>query len=314
MQLTLEIPDEMVSRLRPYENRLPRVLELGLDALETTPGLADDGSPDDRDAATWRLAAGDLTARAQTDEPGESPTPEELLAYAEGTLGAAESADLKERLALDPEAVDELLDLYRFEDLEPPSSDRAISQQDVQQALGALRRKVASQQAEETSSSRRSGVLPNKGWSTNLRRIRKHIPSLALAASLMLFLGSMWPLLRQPAAGTAYHIETLEIGRNRAGDDGEPHTVDSGSEWLQLVLKDTQLPAGEEGAIVVSTRSGHVVSRSAIRGNSGQQTSIALPPLSRSELPVGVYSIDILDSQGKTVDHFRISLTEPPET
>ena len=41
MQLTVDIPDEMVPRLRPHENRLTRVLELGLEALEASRSSSD---------------------------------------------------------------------------------------------------------------------------------------------------------------------------------------------------------------------------------------------------------------------------------
>ncbi len=38
MELNLTIPDELASRLRPVESRLPLVLELGLRELRAAPG------------------------------------------------------------------------------------------------------------------------------------------------------------------------------------------------------------------------------------------------------------------------------------
>ena len=45
MEMTLTIPDELATRLRPVKDRLPQILELGLRELQSTPasyeGLSD---------------------------------------------------------------------------------------------------------------------------------------------------------------------------------------------------------------------------------------------------------------------------------
>lgn len=62
MEITLNVPDELATRLRPVEDQLPRILELGLRELSATAQLGFNGA-----AAVIELLAG-------------FPTPEEILA------------------------------------------------------------------------------------------------------------------------------------------------------------------------------------------------------------------------------------------
>jgi hypothetical protein len=62
MEITLNVPDELATRLRSVEDQLPRILELGLRELSATAQLGFKGA-----AAVIELLAG-------------LPTPEEILA------------------------------------------------------------------------------------------------------------------------------------------------------------------------------------------------------------------------------------------
>jgi len=62
MLITLDIPDELVTRLRPLEDKLPRILELGLRELNATAQPSFEGA-----AEVLEILAG-------------LPTPEEILA------------------------------------------------------------------------------------------------------------------------------------------------------------------------------------------------------------------------------------------
>ena len=76
MEQTQRIPEELRNRLRPHQARVSEILELGLAVFEEL-----------------------------------LPPPEELVAYSRQELDEEAREALAERLALDEEAVDELLDL-----------------------------------------------------------------------------------------------------------------------------------------------------------------------------------------------------------
>ncbi|MEM7587943.1 MAG: hypothetical protein AAF560_31430 [Acidobacteriota bacterium] len=73
------------------------------------------------------------------------PTPEELVAYRDGTLDDASRQALQRRLALFPEHAREYLDLLHFDELEAPSPSHQVSDDDIAAALSAVRGAVAAE-------------------------------------------------------------------------------------------------------------------------------------------------------------------------
>ncbi len=307
MQLTVDIPEEMVPRLRPHEKRLTRVLELGLEALEAS---GSGSGAETSEEAALQQAASAFTERALDDDE-EPLTPEELVAYAEERLGKAERAELEERLALEPEAVDELLDYHHFETLEPPSRDLALSDDDVRSALGELRGSIAAEKPRAESPTSASANGP--GPVSIVRRLQKQLPYLALAASLVLALGSFLMVQGEQETRVAAHVQTLPIGHLRGIATETRHIAEEPRGWYQLQFPNISLPPGERGEIVLVTSSGQEISRFRIAGTRAAATQLVTAPIPASELPYGTYRLEILDSKGRLFDEFALSIEPPPE-
>lgn len=304
MQLTVDIPEEMVPRLRPHEKRLTRVLELGLEALEAS---GSGSGAEASEEAALQQAASAFTERALDDDE-EPLTPEELVAYAEERLGKAERAELEERLALEPEAVDELLDYHHFETLEPPSRDLALSDDDVRSALGELRGSIAAEKPRAESPTSASANGP--GPVSIVRRLQKQLPYLALAASLVLALGSFLMVQgEQDEVMVAKNVQFFEL----LGKKGEPWRFDleEESDWFQLTLPRIPSLEGKHGEIVLSLN-GQTILRSSIQGQAAEGTRVVISDLPKKRFGIGSYKIEILDAEGLLLETLEFSVERPP--
>ena len=306
MQLTVDIPDEMVPRLRHYEGRLSRVLELGLEALEASGTGSGDAASE---GAVLRRAANAFTERALDDDE-ESLTPEELLAYAEETLDEAERAEIEERLALEPGAVDDLLDYHHFETLEPPSQDLALSESDVRSALGELRGTIA---AEDPRTVRSAESSPGTSRPLSFpRRLQKQLPYLALAASLVLAVGSMLTLQGgREGVMIAKNVQPFEFLEERRGEPAIRY-LEENSDWFQLVLPRIPSLEGKRGQVVFSTEDGQVIFRSSILGQAAEGTRVVLSDLPKDKLGIGAYRIEILNDHGQLLETLEFSIEMQP--
>lgn len=221
MELTLKLPDEMVSRLRPHEGRLGKILQLGLEALETA-----------------------------------APTPEELLEYAEGRMDDHARKQLMERLALHAEAVDDLLDYHQFEELEPPSPEHELSDHDVGEALSSFKERVGVEEdsGEVTGQEPVAPVVEIRPKES--KRSYWYRPVLAMAASLLLMVGALWIL--RPAGKTIALVHGTKVELNNARG-GRTFPLPHATENVVLVLPTAALPTGHPGRLRISASTGQVV-------------------------------------------------------
>ncbi|MCB1037084.1 MAG: hypothetical protein KDD47_24870, partial [Acidobacteria bacterium] len=124
---------------------------------------------------------------------GEPPTVEELLALREGKLEGENRLDLERRLSVDPQAVDELLDLTKFSRLEPPTPEHHLSDEDQARALSSLRKRLGIEgheprQGVDEEGAGDPGESAHEGFSRSLGRWR----IFALAAALLAVVAGTW--------------------------------------------------------------------------------------------------------------------------
>lgn len=113
MELTLNIPEQLNFRLRPHQDRLDKIIELGLDALEAGDKIAAEAPAEDAVGGPippdWLAASNSLARRWQAECTLPRPRQEELEAYLRGELDDEAAEALRERLMGHPEAIEDLL-------------------------------------------------------------------------------------------------------------------------------------------------------------------------------------------------------------
>jgi hypothetical protein len=269
MELTFEIPDELAHRLSGREQDLARVIELGLEALEDEESAAED-----------------------------TPiSPEELVAHARGELEEGQQQELLERLALDADAADDLLDYHRFETLEPPSEEHRISDGEAREALEALRRRIGEE-------SRAGEVIPfeprARPGSGGLRAM------LGFAAGLILAFALLYPGLAEKEDGLEQPtvIELLEVR-------GAPtYTVAKGSS-LFLKLPQGFLPRPWRGRIEI-VRGGKAILQ--LREWPAENSDLLKIP--SGSLSEGTYRLRAVPAESGDPDAERLldfEIQHPPE-
>lgn len=265
MKLTLELPDTLESRLRHRQDHLVDILELGLSAFED-----------------------------------QSPTPEELVAYSRGELDPDTSVALRERLARDPEAVDDLLDLEHFEAPEPPTEDRRLDEDDVDRALADFRARLITA---ETTSPHRSEPTDSRGskpdpsplasWVDSRRpALRRTGPWLAVAAGLMLAIVGLWPW-GGATGGTAIFGRPLAVETLRSQE--ELLSIPTTASQIQLVFSDIAPPVGRASRVVISSLTAGPILEQPL-DPAGDTGSVLLVALDAELLSAGAYRVEIFDA------------------
>ena len=298
MELTLKVPDELKPRLRNRKAQLLEILELGLEVIEE-----------------------------------RAPTPEELVAYARRELDEEARETLAERLALDQEAVDDLLDFERFERLEPPSEQHRLSDGDVVKALEALRERVAESRVAEsrvaesrvaesrTAESRTaesriedpappvSEVVPlarpaartapetvpppRAGPRSAGRRPASRATAWLALAAGLLVAVGIWSSGWPGGGPTAVQGYPIRISSTRAASG--VYTAPATAETIQLILDPAGLPAGSRGRLVIEAGDGRVVFKQKIIGAENSE-SMLFVALSSDRLPSGRYRVEVFDA------------------
>jgi hypothetical protein len=92
------------------------------------------GGREDLDGALKAIMA------AKREELGEPPTPEELLAYHDGTLDPAAREELEARLAVYPDAARTLADIAAFPNVEPAPGTTVLSEEEVEARWQGLKK------------------------------------------------------------------------------------------------------------------------------------------------------------------------------
>ena len=92
------------------------------------------GGREDLDGALKAIMA------AKREELGGPPTPEELLAYRDGTLDPVAREELEAKLAVYPDAARTLADIASFPNVEPAPGTPVLSEEDVEARWQALKK------------------------------------------------------------------------------------------------------------------------------------------------------------------------------
>jgi anti-sigma factor RsiW len=170
---------------------------------------------------------------------GGPPSPEELLAYRDGRLDAAERQRIEERIALYPDAARALADLAAFPDLEPAAGTPELSDEEIGDRWQSFRAKLPERPpAPPARATPAIATLPRRG----LRRTAFE-PRLAAAALAILAVGGIAGFLGGRASRlppeSAINVKIAELapeGESGARAAPIPLEMPEGSEELVLVL------------------------------------------------------------------------------
>lgn len=149
---------------------------------------------------------------ARREELGEPPSPEELLAYRDGELGAGERVVVERRIAAFPGAARALVDLARFPDLEPAPGVAEVSEEDLSRGWERFRQQLEkAPQPEPPAEAPATWEPPAPGREARLPRA---LLRLAAAVLLMVLAGVGGYLLgrtsRQPVV-SALNVAIAEL-------------------------------------------------------------------------------------------------------
>jgi hypothetical protein len=158
-------------------------------------------------------------ALAQGRDEMDAPTPEELIAYHEGLLAAAERASLERRLGAFPEAARALRDLARFPEVERPAGIAPVSEKE----LAAKWEEFLRRAEPKGESAKADGAAPAPRWmpppAPGRRPVRWRLAAgLTAAAVASGTLGALmgrgpWRPVPKPQAG----VELLQLAPEGTG-------------------------------------------------------------------------------------------------
>lgn len=267
---------------------------------------------------------------AKREELGESPTPDELLAYREGRLDPAVRERLEARIAVYPEAARTLADLAAFPDIEPVPGVKDVSAEEVAARWQSFRQKLAPSSGDDRSPSRPSApepvpILRHEPRAPQTPHAYSGSPArgLAAAASVALAVGLGGGYLAgraslDPGADSSINVTIRDLqpsgeGGERAGEPSEPVKLPEESEELLLILS-TDDPGTFAGytAEIVDAQGARVWSRDRL-----QPTEVGAFQVSfrRSVLPPGTYRIDLFGQDGKDrrlLETYELRIVEGP--
>jgi hypothetical protein len=170
---------------------------------------------------------------------GGPPSPEELLAYRDGRLDAAERQRIEERVALYPDAARALADLAAFPDVEPAPGTPELSDEEIGARWQELRSKLPERPPAPPA---RATPVVEAGLRWGRRR-SSFDPRLAAAALVILAVGGIAGFLGGRASrlspASAINVKIAELAPE--GESGSraapvPLEMPEGSEELVLVL------------------------------------------------------------------------------
>ncbi|MFL6261109.1 MAG: hypothetical protein ACJ76Y_15515 [Thermoanaerobaculia bacterium] len=172
-------------------------------------------------------------------EAGGPPSPEELLAYRDGRLDAAERQRIEERIALYPDAARALADLAAFPDLEPAPGTPELSDEEIGARWQELRSRLPERPPMPAARATPAiEAIPRRG----LRR-SSFDPRLAAAALAILAVGGIAGFLGGRAShvppASAINVKIAELAPEEEGGTRAAPTnleMPEGSEELLLVF------------------------------------------------------------------------------
>lgn len=329
MELTLNIPEPLVFRLRPHQARLAKILELGLDALEAAEGFTAGTIPDgfdgpmdrtDSETALWSDAAEALAPHWQEATPLKPLSSDVLRAYGRGQLDEDEAEAVRRQLMLQPRALEELLVMP-----DPPLAEASgeppleISDEDVRQAWRQLQTRQAGRGTEPSTTALEETVhetLPAAGPGVDDTPVpsglavprRQRRPGLgassrrwlALAAGLLLTSGGFAATQRyieqQTSAPKLSSGLLLDVSRG-----ARPYAVDPRADHVLLLLQvEPDLLAGHRSLRLelLDQLNGRVIYRQSLDNieSGGSTLHLRVP---RDKLPVGSYELRMVVGKGR---------------
>lgn len=233
------------------------------------------------------------------DRAGE-PTPEELIAYSEGSLSADERSDLERRLPAYPEAARALADLRRFPDLEPAPGADPVTPADVERGLADFHSRIEKRVAERQ---------PRTGTSAGAANLSPRW--LPLAAMLVLGVGlgfgaaKLLPsgLAEEPRVGIQV-VQLLPDGDDlrRGSDTGRSLSGPSGGSIVLVLVLPNPADVGPFELRMRGPRNVVAWSQPAV---SPQPPGILTLNLPAGSLEESSHSLELIDpSSGDTVARY----------
>lgn len=245
--------------------------------------MADDKTP-------LALAIKELATRARNQE-GTAILPDELLAYHHGELSADREEALRERLALQPEAVRAIQDLRRFPDIGPVDESCRLDDSQLDTDRQAMWARLSKELGRDGGAASAVPLFERRsvdgGW---------WMPGL-VAASLLITLGlSFWVVsLRRTVdelTGPRINVQVSSLVPQARVRDPEPQTLSlpPGTDHLLLILNLPNLEHHSDYRIAIWTAEGMIWSRDGLERSLLGNFTIELP---RSDLPAGDYRIEL---------------------
>ncbi len=250
------------------------------------------------DKTPFASAVREFAAQARGQQAAISP--DELLAYHRGELSAGQAEELRERLAVQPEAVRTIQDLNRFPDLEPADESRHLDAAQVDTEWRAMQARLA---AELDSGDHPVQRFPQRasgrGWSAYGLVAALLLISLGLSLWVVLLRRTVHELSGMIAdlSGPRVNVLVSSLIPQTTARDSEPTqlSLPPASEHLLLILNLPNLENHSDYRVAISTGGGEIWSRDGLERSPLGNFTIEL---SRSDLPPGDYRVDLSGLEG----------------
>lgn len=254
-----------------------------------------------------RLALAEQSARS-----GELPDPDDLVAYRDGKLGDGARESLERKLALDPAALQEYLDLVDPSRWTAPQEGFVTSDEDLGQAFASLSRRLEDERPEAPD----SDPEPRPSLASGSRNARKLPPGLwvsAVAATILLVIAGLWisRLQRSLAEQSSPRFAAILDVHPTRGARSTPVSADAGE--LLLVFHDIDLGTHSQGQLEILASDGRSVLVEEIRPSPDERSLLYLP-IRQEHMPYGTYQVKIFAvGQGRRqlVQDYSLNLVPP---
>ena len=236
--------------------------------------------------AVRRLAAAEGAAQG-----GDLPAPEDLVAYRDGRLEGAAKESLERRLALNPEAAREYLDLADPSRLREPGREEILSDQEVRETFASLRERIRQESSEGFAQGPTHPAvlaLPQR----RIRGLRLGLWASSLAAVLIFAVAGIWisrlhrRLEERSGPMFAAVIDVHPVRGER------PLSISSQAGEILLVFHDVHLGSDFQGDLEILDSAGRKIFSRRLQPSQDQDSLLYLS-LPQALLPYGTYRIEI---------------------
>lgn len=227
-------------------------------------------------------------AEQERQERGTSPpAPEELVAYHEGELDESAREALQSRLALDPDAAREYLDLKHFGNLQPPDDENRLSERDVETARARILARI---QREEEASREPRAVRSARSQAEPVLLPRRGGQMFRIAAVILAMVAAGWIALLYRALEERSGPRFAPVIDLNATRGARPYLVPSQAERIHLIFHGAELAAQTRGELEITTDEGEVIRSFELEpAPAPAGDSLLNLTLPRSLLPDGTY-------------------------